>query len=613
MTDVFIASSTEARAYAEMAARAVAGEGAAPHLWWSERAFPAGLTLIESIWRLMEELDAALIIATPDDLVMRRGSESYAANSNVVLEYGLFSGRLGRLNVAVVEVGRVTLPSDMAGVKTIRIKPKGDHEDPETYLATELRPKITEWLRDVDAASCDAARLGQLITRLAPGLPPTDRMNLKSSVLRSRVDVNSFAKLPAETLEHLVLKYTVPTGGERVGYSSRAPVDHYIDFGKVAPESGDERALAGHLARYAAELIVAKKISPTILALSKTASQGVLRSAAAALPFPIVLVNALSPSRESAIEGVFERGERALLLHDVALTGRHLVACITTMRQAGIQCDDLVTLTRHDGGVRDLQMLMQENRVRVRSASAFVPRDGRVVCGDLSMKPIAGTTKGCVLCDAITGADSAPARRFIDRIALPSEILLETPEFVAISDVSPLVPGHVLIVSRRHVLAAARLHSRDLEKLDELRLLVQNRIESLYGSPTIVFEHGLCDRTRMSSCGIDHAHLHVLPTSACVETRFREDYEVVRVDKISQIPSLIGAQGEYLLYANQDGPVRLALASAPTRQYFRRLISELEGREFWNWSDELLLGRSPEKRGWILDLHERWRASTASI
>lgn len=610
MTSVFIASSTEAKAYAEMAARAVAGESATPVLWWSERAFPPGLTLIESIWRLMEELDAALIIATSDDLVMRRGTIGYAPNSNVLLEYGLFSGRLGRLNVAVVEVGKVALPSDMAGMKSIRIRPLAEHEDPETYLATELRPRIVEWLREVDAASSDAARLNQLITRLTPDLPPSDRMDLKSRVLRSRVEVDSFAKLPAETLEHLVLKYTVPTGGERVGYSDRSPVDYYVDFGRVVPESSDERALAGHLARYVAELIVGKKVSPTVIALSKTASQGVLRAAAAALPFPLILVNALAPSRESAVEGVYERGERALLLHDVALTGRHLVACITTLRQAGIQCEDLVTLTRHDSGVRDLQMLMQENHVKVRTASAFVPTNGRVACGDLSIKPTARVTHECALCDAIHGADAAPVRRFIDRSTLPTETLLETPDFVAISDVSPLAPGHVLIVSRRHVLAAARLDSRDLGKLDAFRLDVQTRIGKLYSSRTVTFEHGLCDRARMSSCGVDHAHLHVVPTSADVGARFRADYEVANVGSLSQVAAHVAPQGEYLLLAEGQGPLQLAISSAPTRQYFRRLISDLEGRPFWNWSDELILGQSDEKRNWILELHRRWTVST---
>lgn len=606
MTGVFIASSTEARPYAEMAARTIAEEGATPHLWWSERSFPPGLTLVESIWQLMDNLQAAVVIVTPDDKVMRRGAMAFQANSNVLLEYGLFSGRLGRRNVVIVEVGNVALPSDLGGMKSIRIRPRDEHEDVDSYLATEVKQRIAEWLRDVHASSSDGARISQMIAKLAPDLSPAERMDLKSKLLRARLDVDSFAKLPPEILEHLVLKYAVSTGGESVGYASRSPVDYYVDFGRVPPESTDERALAGHLARYVAELVVGKKISPTAIALSKTATQGVLRAAVALLPFPIILVNALAPSRESAIEGFFDKGERAILLHDVALTGNHLIDCITTMRQAGIECSDMVTLTRHQAGVRDLRLLMRENGVRVRAASAYIPDDGRVICGDLSMKRSVRATHPCVLCDAISDSDAAPVRLFIDRHSLPSEVLEETEDFVAISDVSPLAPGHTLIVSRKHILASARLSTRAMVSLDEFRLNIQSRLSRIYGMPTVVFEHGICDRARMSGCGIDHAHLHVLPTVEDMQSRFREDYEIVEVPRIEEVASCVGRRGEYLLLAVNDGPVLLAFPTGATRQYFRRIAADLNNEILWNWNDDLLLGEAEKKRCWILELHRRW-------
>jgi orotate phosphoribosyltransferase len=66
------------------------------------------------------------------------------------------------------------------------------------------------------------------------------------------------------------------------------------------------------------------------------AAQGILQAAADMLPFPRVMVSPYGPNRDNPIEGFYEVGDRAVLLHDVILSGHHPVECISKLRAAGL-------------------------------------------------------------------------------------------------------------------------------------------------------------------------------------------------------------------------------------------------------------------------------------
>lgn len=188
-----------------------------------------------------------------------------------------------------------------------------------------------------------------------------------------------------------------------------------------------------------------------------------------------------------------------------------------------------------------------------------------------------------------------------------SEVLSETAGFAVISDVAPAVPGHVLIVTKSHYQALAKLPLHLLQALDPVVRDVRGRLDRIYGLPTVVFEHGMCDRGRLASCGIDHAHLHVLPLGCSLEDRFRQDHEVNGLQSLSNLPLRVGGLGEYLLLAGGAASTYLiAFPADATRQYFRRVVAEVTGSEFWNWSDDLLVGSQTARRCRILDLHNAW-------
>jgi diadenosine tetraphosphate (Ap4A) HIT family hydrolase len=607
MTSIFIASSTEGRRYAEIAASILASNGASPHPWWSERSFPVGRTLIESLTEILDTVDAALIVATPDDQTARRGNMTYMAAQNVILEYGLFAGRLGTLGTAILEIGTPALPSDLDGLSNMRIRPLADDEDTTFYRDLEVKPKLLSWLESIDANSGNGFRLARLVDRLAPQLRQPDRIDLKANILRAQLDPQALPKQTTASLEYLLLKYTsYDEMGAPVGYDHRSALDSYVNLADVPADSEDERRLAGHFARYLAENCTSQDIRPTLLAISKTATQGILNAATRLLPYPVVLVSPTGPSRKRPVEGYCEPGDRAILVHDVTLSGHHLVDCVVALRSVGIECKNLVTLNRHQTGSRDLSVLMRENSIDVKAASVFIPNLRRVICGDFSLGSSQEAPPECVLCKVVAKNDNTPVRAFITSDELPTEILMQEEHFSAISDVAPLSPGHTLLVSKQHVLAMSKLSPQLLTELDLFRQELTAQLQTIYSLPVVAFEHGLCNRARTPGCGIDHAHLHLLPTDIDVSRLFKEDFETAALDRIEELNEATKGRQEYLLLIDADRRISISSPNLPTSQYFRRKIAQALGRELWNWNDEVILGVASQRKDWIITLHKAW-------
>lgn len=82
--------------------------------------FTAGQTLPEKFELLANEADAAIALATPDDLASTASQEDVKklrARQNVWVEVGWFWGRLGRHRVLLLVRGDVEIPSDLDGIE----------------------------------------------------------------------------------------------------------------------------------------------------------------------------------------------------------------------------------------------------------------------------------------------------------------------------------------------------------------------------------------------------------------------------------------------------------------------------------------------------------------
>lgn len=149
--------------------------------------------------------------------------------------------------------------------------------------------------------------------------------------------------------------------------------------------------------------------------------------------------------------------------------------------------------------------------------------------------------------------------------------LLSTPAGVVIPSVGALVPGWLLIVPRARVLSYAALSQSIRNELFGLSHNLAERVSAL-GTPMIL-EHGAGRPESAVGCGIDQAHLHVVPVN------FDLLEQVLKDDRVawSSVPhsdpwASLDAGDEYYLIATRDVAF-VGIPQACESQYFRRHIA----------------------------------------
>jgi hypothetical protein len=117
---VFIGSSTEGLPIAYALQEKL--EGAAEVTVWDQNVFHPSKYILESLLEKLESTDFGVFVFSPDDLVRIRGQKQAAVRDNVIFEFGLFVGHLGRQNsVMLLPKGEpVRIPSDLWGVNVLK-------------------------------------------------------------------------------------------------------------------------------------------------------------------------------------------------------------------------------------------------------------------------------------------------------------------------------------------------------------------------------------------------------------------------------------------------------------------------------------------------------------
>jgi diadenosine tetraphosphate (Ap4A) HIT family hydrolase len=211
------------------------------------------------------------------------------------------------------------------------------------------------------------------------------------------------------------------------------------------------------------------------------------------------------------------------------------------------------------------------------------------------MRAVSGTNipvRECCLCGEISSGLIALDYR--GAYGVDSRICHQNAEFLVIPTVSPLCAGHVLIVPRSHVTCLSALTGYARKILVETVKLIRSRLEGRFGSQFYFFEHGT--RASGMACGIDHAHLHLIPlpirTSEALDIQIQSDFAIQATDSLNAILSAAAqiAGQAYLLAGSSLDAIHISFDDHIPSQYMRRLIAEKQSRPSWDW--RLLEGRS---------------------
>lgn len=187
---------------------------------------------------------------------------------------------------------------------------------------------------------------------------------------------------------------------------------------------------------------------------------------------------------------------------------------------------------------------------------------------------------GCEFCVEMQDLEASRFRSIYGS-TLASRVVRETAHFIVVPTIGQIVAGAMLVIPREHVETLADV----ADHTDEL-LELANECRQIFGE-NIVFEHGARASTG-SGCGVDHAHLHVVPMP--VACTLRELLPAApRVPSVADaLRGLKGAR-EYLMVRDTRGDVSvLDLTNHDGReypsQYFRRRVVEiLKLDAHWDW------------------------------
>ncbi|MCI5195810.1 MAG: hypothetical protein D3919_06175 [Candidatus Electrothrix sp. AW5] len=153
---------------------------------WHQGIFGLSDGSLDSLVRAAKDFDFAALVLTPDDLVMKRGTEKGCPRDNVVFELGLFMGALGRERTFIVynRDKQLDLPTDLAGVTPATFASRSDDN-----LHAALGPVCTRIKQAINTCGLKAAHSAEpkLLGKAEPKPVPVAR-NKQSTVI---VDQNS--------------------------------------------------------------------------------------------------------------------------------------------------------------------------------------------------------------------------------------------------------------------------------------------------------------------------------------------------------------------------------------------------------------------------------------
>jgi diadenosine tetraphosphate (Ap4A) HIT family hydrolase len=166
--------------------------------------------------------------------------------------------------------------------------------------------------------------------------------------------------------------------------------------------------------------------------------------------------------------------------------------------------------------------------------------------------------------------------------------LFESRNFVVVPSLGALVPGWVLLLPKDHYLSMGALPSAMFGEMEEIKRAIVSHLASIYGELS-AFEHGPSRAKQSVGCGVDHAHLHIVPVAfdlrGAVQPLLPPNLTWTEASFEERRQAF--ARGKDYLYLEQPlGKGRIAVHDHFGSQLFRRAIaSHLGLDDEYNWRD----------------------------
>jgi ATP adenylyltransferase len=166
--------------------------------------------------------------------------------------------------------------------------------------------------------------------------------------------------------------------------------------------------------------------------------------------------------------------------------------------------------------------------------------------------------------------------------------LFESSNFVVIPSLGSLVEGWLLVLPKRHFISMGALPIGLASELEQVKNELTAVMGSLYGE-LCAFEHGPALPGLSVGCGVDHAHLHIVPINfdlASAAEPFMPPGVVWSPAIRESCRAAFEDEGDYLYLEQPLGNGRIATHSGFGSQIFRKAIASRLGiPERFSWRD----------------------------
>lgn len=155
--------------------------------------------------------------------------------------------------------------------------------------------------------------------------------------------------------------------------------------------------------------------------------------------------------------------------------------------------------------------------------------------------------------------------------------IFETKNFLVCPSLGSLVPGWVLIIPKKHFLNSSEIPTQYLEEFYSLYNRTIECVTHAFAKPTI-FEHGPVMDNSLTGCGVDHAHIHVVPLNFSLSEAIAKHCVAKltwRNATIFNKSAFIDySKSSYFLYKEPNNEALLTNINTEISQYFRQIIAK---------------------------------------
>jgi len=167
-------------------------------------------------------------------------------------------------------------------------------------------------------------------------------------------------------------------------------------------------------------------------------------------------------------------------------------------------------------------------------------------------------------------------------------VLFEDDSFVAVPSVGSLVPGWLLVVPRDHCVNLASMAPERLVQMWEFVDTFFERWVTEFGR-VVLFEHGPATEGRPAGCGVDHAHLHIVPCGGidlvAAARRRLIGFSWAPVMSLSALaPAMVDGM-DYLYLRDDTEEIAAVGPDVPSQALRQVFAAELGSPSTFNWRE----------------------------